>query len=85
MFDHILTKAVSVPIGCNDHNMVYPRKPKFQKLGLKLCIRDHTNDFAATLLWMKLKNICWSYVINKEHPDAALDEFMKLLLLLLSN
>ena len=27
-----------------------------------------------------VKNICWSDVINKEHPDAALDEFMKLLL-----
>ena len=27
-----------------------------------------------------VKNICWSDVINEEHPDAALDEFMKLLL-----
>ena len=27
-----------------------------------------------------VKNICWSDVINKEHPDAVLDEFMKLLL-----
>ena len=27
-----------------------------------------------------VKNICWSDVISKEHPDAALDEFMKLLL-----
>ena len=27
-----------------------------------------------------VKNICWSNVINKDHPDAALDEFMKLLL-----
>ena len=26
-----------------------------------------------------VKNICWSDVINEEHPDAALDEFMKLL------
>ena len=23
--------------------------------------------------------MCWSDVINEEHPDAALDEFMKLL------
>ena len=27
-----------------------------------------------------VKNICWSDVINEEHPDTALDEFMKLLL-----
>ena len=27
-----------------------------------------------------VKYICWSDVINEEHPDAALDEFMKLLL-----
>ena len=27
-----------------------------------------------------VKNISWSDVINKKHPDAALDEFMKLLL-----
>ena len=43
--DHICTntvelcsKAVSVPIGCSDHNIgatVYPGKPKFQQLGLK--------------------------------------------------
>jgi hypothetical protein len=27
-----------------------------------------------------VKNICWSDVINKEHPEAALDTFTKLLL-----
>jgi hypothetical protein len=27
-----------------------------------------------------VKNICWSDVINKQHPDATLNEFMKLLL-----
>ena len=27
-----------------------------------------------------VKNICWSDVINKDHLDAALDEFMNLLL-----
>ena len=27
-----------------------------------------------------VKHICWSDVINEELPDAALDEFMKLLL-----
>ena len=27
-----------------------------------------------------VKNICWSDGISKEHPDAALDEFMKLIL-----
>ena len=25
-------------------------------------------------------SLCWSDVINEEHPDAAFDEFMKLLL-----
>ena len=34
-------------------------------------------------MWMMLKNICWSDVINKEHPDAKLDAFMKLLLLVI--
>jgi hypothetical protein len=28
----------------------------------------------------EVKNMCWSGVINEEHPDAALDEFRKLLL-----
>jgi hypothetical protein len=28
----------------------------------------------------EVKHICWSDVINKEHPDTALDAFMKLLL-----
>ena len=27
-----------------------------------------------------VKYMCWSDVINEEHPDAALHEFMKLLL-----
>jgi hypothetical protein len=43
-------------------------------------MRDHTTYFAVTLIWMMLKHICWSDVINEEHPDAALDEFVKLLL-----
>ena len=68
-FDHIFTntvelcsKAVSVPIGCNDHNIVaISRKAKVPTAGPKKIY------------------ICWSDVIHEEPPDAALDEFMKLL------
>ena len=77
------SKAVSVPIGCSDHNTVaISRKAKVSTAGPKIvyCIRDHTKDFAVTLMWIMLKNSCWSDVINEEHPDTALDEFMKLLL-----
>ena len=27
-----------------------------------------------------VSNICWSYVINKEYPDTALDAFIKWIL-----
>ena len=40
---------------------------------------DHTKYFAVTDV-DDVKNICWSDVINEEHPNAALDDFMKLLL-----
>jgi hypothetical protein len=42
--------------------------PKLQNLGLISCIRNQTKYVALT------------FVNNKEHPDSALDEFMKCLL-----
>jgi hypothetical protein len=54
---------------------LYPGNPKFKKLGLKYCIREHTKYFVHDV-----KKKCWSAVIHKEHPDAVLDEFMKFLL-----
>ena len=85
--DHICTntvelcsKAVSVPIGCSDHNIVaISRKAKVTTVGPKIVYRRSYKRFCSDSYVDDVKNICWSDVIE-EHPDAALDEFMKLLL-----
>jgi hypothetical protein len=86
--DHICTntvelcsKAVSVPIGCRDHNIeaIY-RKAKVPTAGPKIVYKRSYKIFFCDSNVDDVKNMCWSDVINEEHPDAALDEFMKLLL-----
>ena len=79
--DHIFnviglcSKAVSVPIGYSDHNIVaISRKAKVLTAGPKIVYKRSYNRFCCDSYVDDAKNMCWSDVINEEHP------FMKLLL-----
>jgi hypothetical protein len=58
------------------------RKSKVPKTGPKIFYKRSYNRFSCDS-YVDVKNSCWSDVFNKEHPDAALHEFMKLLLLVI--
>jgi hypothetical protein len=82
----LCSKAVSVPIGCSDHNIVArSRKAKVPTAGLKIVYKRSYKRFCCDSYVDDVKNICWSDVLNEEHPDAALDEFMQMLMQLLRN
>ena len=54
-------------------------KAKVPKSGPKIVYKRSYKIFRCDS-YVDVKNICWSDVINEEHPDAALDEFMKWIL-----
>jgi hypothetical protein len=83
--DHSFTYTVelcskAVPIECSDHNIVATsRKGKVPEARPKIVYKRLYKIFCCDSYVNDVLNICWSDVVNKEHPDAALDEFMKLL------
>ena len=60
--------------------MAISRKAKVPKAVPKIVYRISYNRFSCDSHVKDVTNIYWFDVINKVHPDAALDEFMKLLL-----
>lgn len=86
--DHIYTnagelcsKAVSVPIGFSDHNLVaISRKAKVPKAGPKIVFKRSYKSFCCDSYVNDVTNICWSDVCKESEPDVALDVFMKLLI-----
>ena len=60
--------------------MAISRKAKVPTAGPKIVYKRSYNIFCCDSYVDDVTNICWSDVINEEHPDTALDEFMKLLL-----
>jgi hypothetical protein len=56
------------------------RKAKVPKSEPKIVYKRSCTIFYCDSYVDNVKNICWSGVINKEHPDAALNEFIQLLL-----
>ena len=58
--------------------MAICRKANIPKTGPKIVYKRSYKIFCCDSYEDDVKNICWSDAINKEHPDAALDGFMKL-------
>jgi hypothetical protein len=66
--DHVFTntielcsKAVSVPIGCSDHNIVaISRKETFPTAGPKIVDKRSYKIFCCDSYMHDVKNICWS-------------------------
>jgi hypothetical protein len=56
------------------------RKVKVTTAGPKIVYKRSYKIFCCDSYVDDVKDICWSDVINEEHPDAAFDEFMKLLI-----
>ena len=60
--------------------MVIYRTAKVPSTGPKIVYKRSYKIFCSDSYVDHVKHICRSDVIHKEHPDPALDEFMKLLL-----
>ena len=76
----LCSKAVSIGIGCIYNNILaISRKARVPTAGPKIVYKRSYKRFCCDSV-DDVKNMCWSDVINEEHPDAALGEFMKLLL-----
>ncbi len=75
----VCSKAISVPIGCSDHNLiVIVRKTKVPKQGSKV-IRKRS------FKWFDVINADWSEVFLQTDPDKALCAFNDILMRIADN
>lgn len=75
--DDLYTKAVSVPIGCSDHNIVVvARKMKVPKARPRVMHKRSYRGFSKEAFLEDVSNICWSKVYNVIEPDEALEHFL---------
>ena len=81
---HIFTntvEAVLTPIGSSDHNIVaMSGKANVSKAVPKIVHKTSYKRFCRDSYVEDVEKVCWPDVCNEEHPDAALDGFMKLFL-----
>ena len=86
--DHIFTnyndlcsKALSVPVGCSDHNLVViVRKTKVPNSGPKVIVMRSMRSFSEQLFLQDVSNLCWECVLEKDDPNDALEVFKALFL-----
>lgn len=84
--DHIFTnaaelcsKAVSVPVGCSDHNLVaIVRKTKVPKPGPKVIFERSYKMFNQDNFIEDVKNVRWSNVLSEKDPEKALGKFWEI-------
>lgn len=84
--DHFFTsvpekylKAVSVPVGFSDHNIIaLALRAKVPKAGLKVIYKRMYKKFSENDFVADIKNINWITVLNCSHVEAALLTFMNL-------
>ena len=73
---HLCSKALSIPVGCSDHNLVVMvRKAKLPKSGPKIVYRRSMKNFNEVEFIESVKNTCWRGVLEQDNPDDALDNF----------
>ena len=78
---HLCSKALSIPVGCSDHNLVVMvRKAKLPKSGPKIVYRRSMKNFNEVEFIESVKNTCWRGVLEQDNPDDALDNFNTLFL-----
>ena len=76
--DDLYAKAVSVPIGCSDHNVVViARKSKAPKAKPRVVYKRSYRRFSEEAFLEDVSNICWSNIYNEKEPDGALELFLK--------
>lgn len=88
--DHIFTnnfdqcsKAISVPTGCSDHNIIgVTRKTKLPKRGSKIIHKRTYRHFSQEEYVNEIKSTDWSEVYEDCNPDSALNRFMNALMII---
>ena len=84
--DHIYTnvseqcsKAVSVPVGFSDHNIIaVTRKTKVPKLKAKIILTRSYKRFNEDSFVDEISSIDWNMVCSEDDPEAALELFMSI-------
>lgn len=72
----LCTKAINVPIGCSDHNLiVIVRNTIVAKMGAKIIFKRSYKMFNQDSFVEEIKNICWSDVLSTNNPRDALTNF----------
>lgn len=70
---HLCSKAMSIPVGCSDHNpLVTVRKAKIPKSGPKIVHSRSMKNLNETAFVEEVRNICWQLVLEKDDPDEDL-------------
>lgn len=77
----LCSKAISIPVGCSDHNIVaIGRKTKVPKCGQKIIQKRMFKYFNENNYYNEVRNIDWSTVLQEEDPNTALNVFNSLLM-----
>ena len=77
----LCSKAISIPVGCTDHNIVaICRKTKVPKSGQKIIQKRMFRYFNENNYYNDVSNIDWSTVLHNEDPNTALEAFNGMLI-----
>lgn len=77
LIDHIFTNssdlwtsAISIPVGCSDHNISYGEKNQSSKKGrLKIIVKRSYKYFIERSFIENFSNICWDNVLMTSDLD----------------
>ena len=71
------SKAVSVALGCSDHNLVaLTRKTKIPKAGPKVIYRRSYRGFNQDSFVDEIKNVQWLEVCSEDDPEMCGGSFL---------
>lgn len=75
------TAALSIPVGCSDHNMVIiAKKAKLPKAMPKHVLKKSYENFSQNAFVKDIGNLCWSNVYKTKNTDEALEILLNILL-----
>lgn len=78
---NLCSKAISIPVGCSDHNLVaIGRTTKVPKEGQKIILKRIYRNFDESLYYRDVSRIDWSTVFQEQDSNRALKVFNDLLL-----
>ncbi|MGL5507016.1 MAG: endonuclease/exonuclease/phosphatase family protein [Paraclostridium sp.] len=76
----LCSKAVSVAVGCSDHNLIaLTKKTKIPKLGSRIILSRAYKRFNQDLFINEVQSVQWSEVCQENDVNIALNTFMDII------